>query len=229
MKKVLLALSFLIVTVQSFAQLSYQQQLSRLAQIQFPDTPSYSTPAQGMSAYTLTHGGIAYVAAISPANSGLKNAISGNSLEALYDDFIEGNLNSTSGKLIYKKEVPIEKLKGLQFSYKGVTPASKEDFYGYQQVVFLNDTLFTYAVVSPKELKPDDKNIREFFTSFKLNAKADEISQDADEQVAFKTGQIIGKFTGVAIVIIVLGGIVFLIVKLSTRKRKKQWGEEDFK
>jgi hypothetical protein len=227
MKKSLLTLSLLFYSITVFCQLKYKQDLKGIAQINFPDTPKVKVLADGVSVYVFNGDGIIYMAQVSPVGRSVKDMLTDSSLDSIYSYFVTGSLKGTKGKLLYKKNASIRKLDGVEFSYKA--NISGQNLTAYNQAVFLNDTLLNYVILSPDPMKKDDKKVRSFFDSFKLKISADDARQDGGSALAYESGKVLGKIIFVFVLLLIIGGIVYLITKAVGRKRKKEWSEEDFK
>lgn len=227
MKRIVLTLSLLVFSVSAFCQLKYTLDLKGLAQINFPDTPEVNNPTPEVVVFIARSDAPGYMAAVSPARVSVKEMLAGEGLESIYSGCIEGSLNVSKGKLLYRKNVLIDQLKAVEFAYKAV--GTRNTFYAYNRVLFLNDTLLVYSLISYTPLKQGDENIRKFFSTFKLKLKPENIRQNTSTELAYKMGTISGKAAATSLMLLAVVCVILLIKKLFFRRAEKHWDEDGFK
>ena len=196
----------------AFGQKGYQQDLNKIASITFPDTPK-ATVKNDETVYVLSDSGIVYLAIAAPVKKGLKDIFTKNVNDSLFNGVILGSLKTSNGKLIYKKPVEMNGLKGLEFGYEPEADSAKS--YRYHQTFYVNGTLIFYGYWSKDSLQADDKGMRSFFNSFKLKIKPKDIIQDDGSKLAYNIGKGIGYVIAAAVIVLFCLGLVFLFRKFS--------------
>lgn len=168
MKKVLLFVFVALLPLASFSQQGYQLDLNRLGAITFPDTPK-STYTGKSKVFTLAADSVVYIATAAPIGSVL--GVFGNALNnSFYNGVIKGSLRQAHGKLIYRKNIKLGNLTGIEFGYKAAFDSV--NYYCYHQAYDIKNTLVFYGYWSRDSLQSDDKKMRAFFGSFKPSKRA---------------------------------------------------------
>jgi hypothetical protein len=76
---------------------------------------------------------------------------------------------------------------------------------------------------SADSLKSDDKNLKEFFDTFKVKLNSDDIRQDNTDEIAYKVGYGIGTAAFIGVILLIGGLIVFIIRKVAYRKNRDKY------
>lgn len=197
----------------AFCQLTYTQNLKQIAQIKFPERPVVKELPKGITLYYCkTDSGI-YFAQVASYKKSLSELLTSGVNQNIYDAYINGNVNSSNGKLIYKKNILINNLDGVAYLYHSTLP--KRTFYSYSRLVFLNDTLLNFSLLSKDPLLNNDPKLIEFFTSLKLTVPANEIVSSNTDELASRFS-----FAGVILLVLILLvlGYVFIIKRSAYRK-----------
>ena len=194
----------------AFSQGSYIQRLQNVATITFPDTPQTKT-VNSVRIYVARNSQAVYMAESNPLESGFKDLISKGYLDSVYTGFMSGALGKTNGKVFYQNKTKINKLNGFEFGY--TTQVKNKKYFIYNRVVYLNDNLISFAFMSADSLKKNDKGIAEFFGTFRLTIKEDEVRQ-VDGELGYKAGNIVGYFLVLTVIAMIGLGIVFLIKRI---------------
>jgi len=132
-----------------------------------------------------------------------------------------GTIQSSHGKLLYKKKITVKDLEGMEFGYTVNTHGQK--FYGYSRTLYLNSVLLIIGRWSADSLKSDDKNLKEFFDTFKVKLNSDDIRQDNTDEIAYKVGYGIGTAAFIGVILLIGGLIVFIIRKVAYRKNRDKY------
>ncbi|MBD1365827.1 hypothetical protein IDJ77_18570 [Mucilaginibacter sp. ZT4R22] len=217
--------TLMLISLSVFGQYKYKQQLGTLGSVLMPDTPKVQN-YKGLGIYLTNYKGVSYLAQASDVSGNLKDLLTRNSPDSLYNSYIKGSLQSTKGKLFYKNKLNINGNEGIEFAYKAILKG--QNTYTYQRAVCLNDTILSCAVLAADSLSKDHPALTKFFDGFKVQS-ASAVKDAEAYSNGVKVGKVIGVLTFIAIFIIIIAGIVLLLRKLTSSKRKKQWSEEDFK
>jgi len=210
MKKFIVAFIILINPITSYCQHPFLQNLVGIATITFPDTPKVKS-ISGERFFVLNYHNASYSAVGSSLESGVGDLLSKNN-DSAYNYFISAMLKKVKGKILYKNNISIQGIKGVEFGASGKTTLD-QPFYSYHRLLSLNDFLIDYSFSSLDSIKKNDAKITSFFDTFKLTIKPSEIRQDNIEELAYKTGKIVG----VILILGLIAGIGFAIVFIIRR------------
>ncbi|MES2375246.1 MAG: hypothetical protein V4553_01640 [Bacteroidota bacterium] len=207
MKKNLLIFFLFFIAHDALCQLTYTQQLQSLAEIKFPDTPVIKKMPGNITVYGFQAIDQSYVVQIFPTKKPINELYSTASVNKLYDENIKLVLDTLKGTLLYKRNILINSIEGIEYSYTFKVGDIK--LYSYNREIFLNDVVFDYSVISREDLMKNDKKVDEYFNSFKITIPYKNIVSLNHEKVSRGVGVII-----FFVVVIIIGlGIVFLIKK----------------
>ena len=144
-------------------------------------------------------------------------------LSEYYEGVIEGVLKAANGQLISKKEFELSGLSGVDFTYTASDNPNLPDLR-FQRVIFINDELIVINFLTSSENKAAAENeVGKFFNSFVINSSGVELTQGAENPIAFKIGTLFGRFAGFSLTLGVLVGgvaIIIFLVRKSTAKSK---------
>lgn len=212
MKRLILSLLFAIHSLFAWCQYShnYIQNIQQIARVTFPDTPKMSTTKSGVI-YTLKYNGLVYATSFGVAN-GLGDFVNPRPLDSFYNDGIKGITQDTSAKLIYKKVIVAEGVKGLEFEC--ITNGINNNSYLFSREFFFNQRMVVQMIWFPHAVQRNDNRINTFFNTFKLSIKPSEIQQGT-------SAIIFSAIKYALIVIMVLAVIIALIVFLVRRSNSK--------
>jgi len=214
MKKLFLIVFILFSTSFAYSQHLFVQTLDSVATITFPDTPKVQTEAT-YRIYMTNKAGIAYLAEVSPVQPSLRDMLSKDNLDTTYNGFLKGLLESSHGKLLYKKNITIHDLDGVEFGCESIVKDQK--YYTYGRVVFFNNTLINYSVFSILPLNKTDKQLTSFFNTFKVTIAKDDVRQSGADELAYHTGIFIGRLLAFTLLCAIIGVIVFAAIKISRK------------
>ncbi|BAU53958.1 hypothetical protein [Mucilaginibacter gotjawali] len=215
MKKLTFTFILIIYSIAIFGQHKFTQKLANLAQITFPDTPKAIKLITG-SQYQLETDSITYIIRAEKISLGPRYRFVRDIADTVYNNVAKDWVSKANGVLIYKRKALVDGWKGFEFSYKKKFAFGPE--YRYYQALYLNDSLIICSMWCNDSLKKDNKDIKAFFSSFKVTLSDDDVRQDNSSEIARELGQMIGKLIayGLMILIVVLLGlgVVFVIKKL---------------
>jgi len=212
MRKILITFILIFSSVASYCQHPYKQNLQDLATIIFPDTPKTKVISDETFYYSRDKGSTYLCEAMSLTTS-LSDILKGNSLDSLYTVFINSALAPTASHAFYKNNIVVNDLKGVEFGFR--LQAKGRTFYSYQNVFYLNDVLINYSYLTPDSISKDDNKITDFFKTFKLAIKKEEIRQSNAAELGHITAYIFMAFTIIGIIALFGFGIVFIIRKVT--------------
>ncbi|MDB5030443.1 MAG: hypothetical protein JWP71_1164 [Mucilaginibacter sp.] len=137
-----------------------------MAQIKFPGTPIERSMPGKLVVYA--YQGIQQGYVVQAAH--LKKPTIGPSASDIRDDFfndqIKLEIDALKGTLLYKKNIQIDGVNGVEYSYNFVIQNVK--IYNYNRFVFLNEVGIDYYIMSREPLKQEDKVLNDYFNSFKI-------------------------------------------------------------
>ncbi|RWY50242.1 hypothetical protein [Mucilaginibacter gilvus] len=220
MKRIILILVFLLTSIAAFCQLKYVQNLKNIARISFPDTPKLKSLSAETLVYYYRGESESYIVQVSRIKKSLKDLFTDSVNYKFYNAFIEGSLESTKAKLIYKKNVLVDSLEGVEYLY--TLKQSGKKMYNYNRLVFFNDTLVNLSLWSLDSLKRNDSKINAYFNSFKVTIPDDSIVSENATELGHKTGYLIGVLMVICIPVGIGLAIVFLLKKIIYRNSKKE-------
>jgi hypothetical protein len=125
MKKTSFTLLIIFCALTAYCQHNFVINLKNVATITFPDTPKINKSSQD-TVYTTVNNGAIYLAGAMDAQKSLKELLTKHVLDSMYNGVITGTLESSHGKLIYKKNIIVNNLEGMEFGY---TALVKIEFY----------------------------------------------------------------------------------------------------
>ena len=178
MKRLLIILLVLICDAKAFCQLKYplntNVNINDMAQIKFPGTPIERSKPGTLVVYV--YQGIEQSYAVQGAH--LKKPTTGSSTTDIRDKFFNDEMkleiDALKGTLLYKKNIQVDGINGVEYSYSFVTQDVK--IYNYNRYVFLNEVGIDYYIMSREPLKPGDKVLNDYFNSFKITLPKKDIN-----------------------------------------------------
>jgi hypothetical protein len=199
-------------SITAYSQHPFKQDLEGVATITFPDTTKVDTISTG-KVYILNYNNTIYWAQHADIKEGVNDLLSNDNLDSTYNHFITGVLKGSKGKIIYKNNITINGLYGVELGFTTITKGRQ--YYCYQQTLYLNDDLISYSVWSLDSLKKDDKKITGFFKTFKLTINKDDIRQSKASKLGYKFGYVVGILLIIGIVVLLGFGVVYIIKKIT--------------
>lgn len=158
-------------------------------------------------------------------NQQLKNE----ELSNFYQGVINGSLGASNGELIYKKEIEINGVSGIEIEYR-TPPHAQIPSQRFKRLVYLNKHLVIidfWPLASQQDLLNDKMN--KFFGSLSVSLDINleneiEDASNTDDSAyskGYSIGYFIGQIVGVLFFIGILIGIILLIRYFIRRKKKK--------
>ncbi|MDB5157047.1 MAG: hypothetical protein JWR50_1754 [Mucilaginibacter sp.] len=212
-KKIVSVLLICLFSLPAFCQLTYTQNLKKIAQIKFPGQPVVKELPDGITMYYLKVNSEIYFAQIAVYKKSLSQLFTNNVNQKIYDDYINGNVKTAKGKLLYKKNISIANLDGVEYVYTSTLP--KRELYSYSRLVFLNDTLLNFSLLSRDPLLNTDPKFNDYFKSLKITVPVNKIVSSNIDELANRFGYI-----GVILLILILlvVGYIFIIKRSAYTK-----------
>lgn len=213
MKKIFLTFLILTLVTKAFCQLNYTLTINNLAKINFPDTPVMKQMPGNVTVYGYQGVDESYIFQISPFRRTDNDLFRQGANNKFYTEQIKETVNTLKAKLIYQKNSMIDGIVGAEYAY--TFNAGDVKLYSYNQIVFFNDTIIDYYVLSRDSLKEKNSKVEAYFNSFKITTpKKGIITTNEDRGIR------ILEFIIFITVIILSGlGVVFLIRKNIYRKK----------
>ena len=216
MKKIFTTFLILFFAVEAFCQLNYTQDLEHIAQIKFPAAPKIEKIDFGVIAYQYKSEHEIYIANIISNEKTLTQLFAEDANREIYNEYISKYLAEIKGKLIYKKNISMTNLDGIEYQYS--TNAFGWKSYSFNRLFFLNDTLVSFSIFLPDSLKKNDKKIDTYFSSFKITIPANHIASNNQTEKISGLAKLAAYIIFIAIPVLIGLGIVFLIKKIAYRK-----------
>jgi hypothetical protein len=214
MRKIITTLLVGLYSITAYCQHGFVINLKHIATITFPDSPQYKQSSHDTVYVAVSKTGAIYLAEATHVQKSVKELFNKHVLDSIYNGVIIGTLSSSHGKVLYKKNILVNNLNGIEFGYTVLI--KNQIFFGYNQVFYLNKTLINYGLWSKDSLKSDSKPLKVFFGTFKLTVDADDVRQDNSTEMAFNIGYVIGIVMVIG-VIVLFGLIIVFIIKRLTR------------
>lgn len=162
----------LICVTKSFCQLNYPLNINDMAQIKFPDKPVERSTSGNLIIYYYQGIQQSYV-----VNEALIKGPAVHSSKAKDDFFnaqVKLEVSALKGVLLYKKDIQIDGVNGVEYSYSFITQNVK--IYNYNRFVYLNNVGIDYYIVSREPLNKNDKILSDYFNSFKITLPKKDIN-----------------------------------------------------
>lgn len=205
-------LVILITTNLSFSQEWTKVDLSDFASVELPFLPEISY-ADGATSYVSGDDLGLYLVSIKNLGN---NRLEESDLPEFYKGVVKGTLEASNGELLAKNEFRLNGISGMEILY--LTDANSElPELKQKRIVVKNSNLITYEFWTFREneqLALDSKN--RFFNSFTILEREIDPEKNAYNK-AYDFGYIAGKIIFYLIIISVIVGLVFLVIRL---KRK---------
>jgi len=208
-------LTFIILslTAKSFCQLNYTLKINDLAQINFPDTPLIKQMPGNVTVYGYQGIEESYIFQISSFRRTDNDLFRKDANNKFYTEQINEVLDHLKAKPIYRKNILINGIDGAEYAYS--FNAGEVKLFSYNQIVFFNDTILDYYVLSRDSLQENNDKIQSYFSSFKITeAKKNLITTNQDRSI-----RIFEILIWIAVIILLGLGIVFLIKKTAYIKK----------
>jgi len=213
MRKALLTFIILSLTAKSFCQLNYTLKINDLAQINFPDTPLIKQMPGNVTVYGYQGIEESYIFQISSFRRTDNDLFRKDANNKFYTEQINEVLDHLKAKPIYRKNILINGIDGAEYAYS--FNAGEVKLFSYNQIVFFNDTILDYYVLSRDSLQENNDKIQSYFSSFKITeAKKNLITTNQDRSI-----RIFEILIWIAVIILLGLGIVFLIKKTAYIKK----------
>jgi hypothetical protein len=209
MKKLILFFLVLFYSITAFCQHSFKQNLKNVATIILPDTPKIEYTKRG-TIYIVRKNRVIYISQVAQLNKNLEDFLTEHLADSIYEGFIKGSLKD-GGTLFYKKNIYVNGLHGIEFGY--VKRYDSITSYRYHQSFYFNNILIANGFWSRDSLRSDNKEIKAFFSTFKLTIREVDVDQGnlADKVFNWRTVLIIGS-------IFLLGILIIYIIRRLTYK-----------
>lgn len=206
----------LFTALDAFSQSSFIQSLNNIGTITLPNTPQIKIRKKDTIYFTSFNGYTYILQVASLQNKSLVIFGNNTNLEKLYNSITAGTLHGANAQLIYKKNIQIHNLIGVEFGYKSEKKAGA--YYGYNQVFYLNNTLINYSLHSIDSLSTDNYNLKTFFNSFKLVLNDKNVKQDDVPKIYHIIERIVSWLIFLVLLFLIGWGIKWGIYKIKNGK-----------
>jgi hypothetical protein len=217
----LLTLLLLLNTGVVFSQTGVKTNLGGLAEVTFPSKPA-NKDLGNQEVNFLKDSTAMYLTYVKDLGKEVGFSLMRDSLNEFYAGIIEGTIKSSGGRVIYKKNIEINGLPAIECEYTLTNPNLPG--IGFQRTIFLNKKLINCTFLTTEEnIKINESKKDQFFGSIAIIADKSTIKQYTNEDSAYKAGYsigyILGVIIGLGIIVLIVVGAVFLIKRVTTRKK----------
>ncbi|MBB5436342.1 hypothetical protein HDC92_000006 [Pedobacter sp. AK017] len=224
MKKNFCTILLLFSVLQLFAQNPQKQNLAGLATITFPQKPITSDTLGHILTQFIDSVAI-YSTITRELDADMLLQVNGNTLPEFYDSTINGFLDAAQGKLISKNPFEIDGLKGIEIEFVASSNPNLPDLR-FARFILLDNTLITVNFMTLSENKLATQTARtQFLNSLTITADKTSLTQGVDHPAAYAIGSIIGKLAAWAIILGVIAGVILLIRRITTKKKRTNKAE----
>jgi len=219
MKKILLALLTSILTIAAYGQHqpAYIQNIGGEAILFFPDTPRVSKVDNGL-AYEANYDGILYAASTEKVKLGPFDVFYRNFRESFYRGVLIGFAKSIHGKILYKKDIVVDGVSGIEYEGKGTFDTTT--YYIVYRSFYIDKKLVSQGMWFKEPVTQNDARMNAFFSTFKFIQKPNHNSVWSDKTLVIKGV----KYALIIILLITLivGSIIFIARRSSAKKLKNE-------
>lgn len=219
MSKTICTILLLFHTLFLFAQKTYKQNIEGLVALTFPQKPEKMDTLGHKIVQVIDSSGI-YSVLTKEMDPEVMPHIHNDKLVEFYDSTIKGFVDAANGKIIHKKPFEIDGFKGVEIEFIAQDSTEIPNLR-FARLLLLDETLITINFITWQENKETTQTVRQaFFNSLAITANKTTLTQGVDNPTAYRIGMLVGKLTGGVIVLVIVVGIVLLIRKLTSRKKK---------
>ena len=219
MRKIILALFTSIVTIAAYSQhkLNYVQNIANEAIVSFPDTPRITTHLTSV-AYEVAYTDVIYSASSYGVEEGSVDFLYRNFASSLYRESIANFLKTIHGKLIYKKEITVDGVKGVEFECHSTQDTV--GYYLYYRTFYYNKKLISEGMWFSQPVQRNDERLNSFFSTFKFTGRAKHNSVWSDKTLVIKGVKY--AFVIILIITLIIGSIIFIARRSSKKSIKNE-------
>ena len=213
MKKILLLL-FLLIANFALSQPGSKIKLDSLLEVQFPAKPTFKITDKE-KVYFFNDKSAFYFTVIQDVKD---ITLSEDSLEAFYTGIAHG---AAKGSKFNKKDVMIDGMKAIDFDF--TSPQTGFPEKRFQRAVYLNKKVYTFVFWTfGDSLKTSLPKRDHFFNSVKVVGDKSTIRQYTTKGLAYNIGYYLGKTAFKLFVLLIIGLIVWGIVIIGRRAKRKR-------
>jgi hypothetical protein len=214
MKKIISTLLIFILTIAAYGQhpLRHLQNIANEAIVIFPDTPRITKDFTNI-AYEVEYEDMLYTASSYNVEGASADFLYRNFSKSLYQQSLERFVKSIHGKLIYKKQITEDGVKGMEFECYGTLDTT--GYYIFYHTFYHNRKLINVGVWFREETQRNDPRLNAFFSTFKFIQTHKHNSVWSDKTLVIKGV----KYALIIILLITLivGSIIFIIRRSSAK------------
>ena len=208
LKRILIAVVFIMACLPAFAQHPFTQKLNDLATITFPDTPKLNKTAKNLY-YSVEVNGVVYMASVGSWSSGPFDDFSHDLPDTAYAALIREVKGFSDGRVFFEKKIKINDLKADEYGYSSLSDSMT--YYRYHRALYLKNKMIIFGFNAYDSLKIDQRALKDFYATFKVTLPnaADGQRTIADALFNFKA------VLWAAIALVAGVGIIFIIKKFA--------------
>ena len=219
MKKSILALLTSLLTIAVYGQHkpSYIQDIGGTAILFFPSPPRVSTVDQGLS-YEANYNGILYAASSYNVKQGALDFLYTNFEDSFYRGVLIGFAKSIHGKILYKKDIVVGGVKGIEYEGRGILDTTT--YYVFYRSFYINKKLISQGIWFTQPVPRNDERLNSFFSTFKYTGKINHSSPWTDKTLIIKG--IKYAFIIILIITLIIGSIIFVVKRPAKKSFKNE-------
>lgn len=220
MRKIILTLLTSILTIAAYCQHqpAYIQNIGGEAILFFPAAPRVSNVDNGL-AYEADRDNILYSASVETVKLGPFEVFYKNFRESFYRGVLIGFAKSIHGKILYKKDVVVDEIKGIEYEGKGAFDTTT--YYIVYRSFYIDKKLVSYGIWFKEPVTQNDARVNAFFSTFKFIRKTEHNNSVWSNKTLVIKGV---KYALIIILLIALivGSIIFIVRRSSAKKLKNE-------
>ena len=221
MKKIICSFLLLFNSLFLFAQDAYKQNIAGLVTITFPQKP-VTQDSLGHKAAQFTDSVAIYSVVSRETAPEEALPLQSSKLTEYYESFINGFVKAAKGSLISKKPFKIEGFEGVDIEIIATGNPNLPDLR-YARIIYLDHTVIAANFMTLSENKAATQTARtKFFNSLTITADKTTLTQGVDHPKTHAIAYMLGKISGYVLIVGLVVGMVFLIKRITSRKKKVQ-------
>lgn len=208
----------LALSVSAFAQQPYKQAIHQTCEVTFPDKPVLKT-VEDCDVYSKTIKSAFYLALVkSSGEEFLKDSI-----DVFYKGVVDGNLKTPKGELVYKKDILIDGLKGLEFEFIAQRSSGLPNVR-FQQILYVDKQFFTFSFWTYQDsLKINEPKKSLFFNSIHVIADKNHLTQGKDGGFGYVIGNYLNYPVGKITALVLVSLLIFGATRFAKRKKIRRY------
>ncbi|MBV8391458.1 MAG: hypothetical protein JO080_16750 [Mucilaginibacter sp.] len=219
MKKTILTLLISILTISAYSQnlLNHLQNIGGTATVFFPDSPRINKVDNGL-VYEANYNNILYTASTANVKLGPLDIFYKNFKESFYRGVLIGFAKSIHGKILYKKDIVVDGVNGIEYEGKGTFDTT--NYYITYRSFYIDKKLVSQGMWFKEPVSQNDPRLNAFCSTFKFIEKPKNRSSWSDKALVIKGVKY--AFIIILIITLIVGSIIFIVKRSSIKSQKNE-------